>query len=393
MFRLKFNKNLIKSFCTKSKVKEFEKRLNTTEPSEDYASIEQYSKIFNEKISKQNVEIANKLNDIFANDTGNTGTKVFAAINEINRINLNNTSTMLSVFLNQILKYNDSVRLFIQQSEKKNNKSHFYILLTAMFAWIFGGVYLWKQYKKSINYDTYFEKMLKEYYDICPNKYKLDKEYPLFTGSDYIANIVNFVGYTNIAILGPKGVGKTQAMHNYCMKGWNKDNLVIYIDLNNIGNNNLKKIIVDTIVLDDRFKKGEKFYNIIYNKIKEKEAIIVFDNYNHKRDETLVFDNHDYINSNTKWKSIIVSENNEMYERAINSNIEVKYVQHIQSNTYKNFLYDKISNYCRKKTQYTNLELFTSDNINTLFDSFAFFSFEDLEMYLKLNNTIKCNIT
>ena len=41
-------------------------------------------------------------------------------VNEINKINLNNSSELLQVFLNKILKYNDSVRLFIQQSERKN---------------------------------------------------------------------------------------------------------------------------------------------------------------------------------------------------------------------------------------------------------------------------------
>jgi hypothetical protein len=393
-----FIKQIKFNFCNinKSKAnKDFEKRLNSTDPlPEDYANIEQYSKIFNEKIYKQNVEITNKLNEIFSQD-GNTSTKVFTAVNEINRINLNNTSTMLSVFLNQILKYNDSVRLFIQHSERKGGKSNTYLLLTALFIWLFGGIYLYNQYRDSINYDSFVDNMLKAYYDNSPLLNKLDPEYPIFNDFDYIGSIINFVGNNNITLIGAKGIGKTEAIKALCTKNWDKDNLYIYLDLNTqSGDSCLKKFVVEKLLEGSKFNRyptTDVFYKSVFDRLNQREAVFIFDNYNHKRDEKFLFSNVDFIKSNKSWKSVIIADNNAIYEKAITNDIEIKYISFTQSNNFKSYLFDKVSNFCRKKTKYTNLELFHSDNLNQVYDNFAYFSYGDLVKYLEFNSTLKSN--
>jgi hypothetical protein len=400
---LKLNKNLLYklnrfNFCNKSKgTKEFEKRLNTTDPlPEDFANIEQYSKIFNEKIYKQNVEITNKLNEIFSQD-GNTGTKVFTAVNEINRVNLNNTSTMLGVFLNQILKYNDSVRLFIQHSERKGNKSNSYILLTAILAWLFGGIYLYKLYIESINYDSYFENMLKNYYDTSPDRYKLELDYPAYNDSEYISSIINFIGFNNIVLIGPKGTGKTEAIKSYCTKNWNRDNLLVYIDLNTInhsGERSFDKVVIDkpNAGLGEKIQRRDIYYKVIFEKLKSKDAVFVFDNYDHQRDKDFLFNNLEYFKTSKNWKSITISDNNNIYPDAAVNDMGIKYVSFTQGNNFKSYLYDKISNYARKKTKFSNTELFTFDNLGQIYDNFAYFSFADLQNYLELNSSLKSNI-
>jgi hypothetical protein len=399
---LKGNKHLYKlfkfNFCSpKSKGnKEFEKRLNSTDPlPEDYANIEQYSKIFNEKIYKQNLEITNKLNEIFTQDgNANIGTKVFTAVNEINRINLNNTSTMLQVFLNQILKYNDSVRLFIQHSERKGSRSNSYILMTALFVWVFGGIYLYNQYKQSVNYDHFFENMLKNYYDNSPERYKLETDLPVYNDSEYIGSIVNFVGAGNLILIGASGIGKSEAMRSFCTKQWNKDNLYIYFDLNtrpHSGDNcRFDKLVIKA--LGDGYNKLDRsdiFYTTLFEKLKDKEAVFVFDNYKHERDECFLFNNIEFFKNNKNWKSITVADNNDIYQQGITNDMGIKYISFSQSGNFKSYLFDKISNYCRKKVKYTNLELFTSDNLNGIYDNLAYFSYGDLQKYLEFNSTIR----
>ncbi len=112
--------NTINSSSLEKKLK---KRVNsiTKNENDDYSSVKQYIKVINKRVNKQNLHLSKKFVDIFKEDNQASSAKIFTAINELNKINLNNSSALVQVFPEQTLKYNDSVRIFIQQSEKKSS--------------------------------------------------------------------------------------------------------------------------------------------------------------------------------------------------------------------------------------------------------------------------------
>jgi hypothetical protein len=392
--------------------KEFEKKLNSVskQDDEEFSSIEQYMKIFNDKIYKQNVELTNKLSEIFKEEgsgvsggsSSTSGAKIFTAVNEINKINLNNSSKLLQVFLNQILKYNDSVRLFIQQSERKNTRFNYLVPLTLFFLWVCGSLYLYSFYKRNfINYDKLFDNIVKFYNDEAPKLFKINIKFPIYDDHKNVTNLLNFDAYKHIVLIGPHSIGKSESVKHFCLSQALKDVLSIYIDLNTIGEvQNFKNIVRNKLV--ENYKGNDiSLINIdkittdltsheLFEFLKSKNVYFVFDNYNHERDHQKVFDHSiPSITNNSNWKSLIVSSNNEIYENATKNNLEVKYVNFIQTRTFKNYLVEKLNTFVKKRVDYSNLELFSEENINTLFKHFYYFSYDDLFRFIEANNSIQ----
>lgn len=397
--------------------KEFEKKINSVskQDDEEFTSIEQYMKIFNDKIYKQNVELTNKLSEIFKEEvspngssTNTSGAKIFTAVNEINKINLNNSSELLQVFLNKILKYNDSVRLFIQQSERKNTRFNYLVPLTLFFIWICGSIYIYSFFKKNfINYDKLFDNLIKFYNDEAPKLFKINIKFPIFDDHKNVTNLLNFDAYKHIVLIGPQSIGKSESVKHFCLSQALKDVLAIYIDLNTVGElQDFKNIIIKKLV--ENYKGNDiSLFNTCMDKIifsqmnsyqlfeflKSKNMYFVFDNYNHERDQERVFlYSIPNITNISNWKSLIVSSNNQIYENATKNNLEVKYVNFIQTRTFKNYLVEKINTYAKKRVDYSNLELFSEENINCLFKHFYYFSYDDLFRYIEANNSVQSNI-
>lgn len=374
---------------------EFEKRLNTLSTSEpnDIENVEQYVKIFNDKIYKQNLDLTNKLNDIFKDDTPST-TKIFTAINEINKINLNNSSKLLQVFLNQILKYNDSVRLFIQQTQRKNNKYNFLTPITILLIWICGGIFLYNQFKhKLVNYDNLIEKAIREYTDSASEIFKLNKKFPINDDHKNITNSINFDQFNNLVLIGPSGIGKSESVKHFCFTQNQKDVVTFYIDLNSEKtHNNLHELITSKIL---SFSKNEisntdAFSKHLINHLNSKQVLFVFDNFNFNRDNQIYFEKFNQnIKNNTIWKSIVITNNNNIYEKSVRNNLGIKYINFTQTRNFKNYLLEKINIFTKKRTEFSNLETFKEENLNSIYKNLFYFSYNDMISYLASNSNVE----
>jgi hypothetical protein len=394
--------------------KEFEKRVNsiTKNENDDYSSVEQYMKVFNEKVYKQNLDLSNKLVDIFKEDNQASGAKIFTAINEINKINLNNSSALLQVFLNQILKYNDSVRLFIQQSEKKSSKYSSLIPLSMFLIWISAGIFIYSFYKMStFNYEKVSENLFKSYNDNAAKLFKIDVAFPIFDDHKSVINTINFDEYNHIVLIGPKAIGKTESVKHFCLSQCLKDNLALYVDLNNTEAVNditqfqrlvRNKLIEnytgkDITIANASIVNSDEFAKKLVEYLKTKRVYFVFDNYNSERDHSKLFNIAiSSIKENRGWKSLVISDNNEITKTAISNNLTVKYINFIQTRSFKNYLVEKLNTYCKKRVEYSNLDLFTEENMSSLYKNFYYFSFKDLNDYLRGNSSIEskmlCNM-
>jgi hypothetical protein len=390
--------------------KEFEKRVNTIAKNEndDYSSVEHYMKVFNEKVYKQNLDLSNKLSEIFKEDTQPSGAKIFTAINEINKINLNNSSALLQVFLNQILKYNDSVRLFIQQSEKKSSRYSSLIPLSIFLIWISAGIFIYSFLKnRNFNYEKVFENLCKNYNDNASKLFKIDVSFPIFDDHKNVTNSINFDEHSHIVLIGPRALGKTESVKHFCLSQCLKDNLALYIDLNTSESIDdvakLERLVRNKLIenytgkeishVNASIVQSDEFARKLNEYLRSKRVFFVFDNYNMDRDKTKIFNIAiPSITEKRGWKSLIISDNNEIVKNAITHNLTVKYLNFIQTRSYKNYLVEKLNTYCKKRVEYSNLELFTEDNMNLLFKNFYFFSFKDLADYLDGNNSIKSKL-
>ena len=390
--------------------KEFEKRVNsiTKNENDDYSSVEQYMKVFNEKVYKQNLDLSNKLVDIFKEDNQASGAKIFTAINEINKINLNNSSALLQVFLNQILKYNDSVRLFIQQSEKKSSKYSSLIPLSMLLIWISAGIFIYSFYKMStFNYEKVSENLFKSYNDNAAKLFKIDVAFPIFDDHKSVINTINFDEYNHMVLIGPKAIGKTESVKHFCLSQCLKDNLALYVDLNNTEAVNditqFQRMVRNKLIENYTGKdltsanasivNSDEFAKKLVEYLKTKRVYFVFDNYNSERDHSKLFDIAiGSIKEIRGWKSLVISDNNEITKSAISNNLTVKYINFIQTRSFKNYLVEKLNTYCKKRVEYSNLDLFTEENMNSLYKNFYYFSFKDLNDYLHGNSSIESKI-
>ena len=70
---IKFTKKLFSENNSEKLSKNFEKRINSVKPDEEdeehYSNIEQYMKVFNERVYKQNSDLTQKLTEIFKENT------------------------------------------------------------------------------------------------------------------------------------------------------------------------------------------------------------------------------------------------------------------------------------------------------------------------------------
>ncbi len=379
---------------------QFEKQINSVTDTEDNQSMDQYLKTFNDKVYKQNVELTNKLVDIFKDETP-SGAKIFTTVNEINKINLNNSLSLLQVFLNQILKYNDSVRLFIQQSEKKNSRYSGLIPLTILFLWACGLVYLYSFYRQNyINYNKTFDMLIKNYNDNGSTSYKIKIKYPILDDHKNVTNFITFDTNRHIVLIGPNSMGKTESVKHYCLRQSLKDIFTVYIDLNSVcggGENFDIKELVKAALLE-KYKNNELSFMMndenvtfrLFDYLSNRNMCVVFDNYNHSRDEKRVMNSSvPFMKSNINWKSLIVASDNELLEKAVESKLEVRYLNFVQTKAFKSYLVEKLNSYCKKKVEFSNLELFNDDNIMSLYKNFYYFSFDDLFGHLDLNSSVE----
>jgi hypothetical protein len=387
--------------------KNFEKRVNSVKAEQDneehYLNIEQYMKVFNERVYMQNADLTQKLTDIFKDNEVPSGSKIFATVNEVNKINLNNTSKLLQVFLNQVLKYNDSVRLLMQAKEKKGSKINILIGPSIILLWICAAIFIYLFLKDFlINKDRIYENLIKNFNDEIINRMKIHIKYPIHDDHKNFTNLLNFDLHKNIVIIGPKSTGKSESAKHFCLTKGMKDVLSVYIDLNIISEKEFA-LIINSILFEyynesfwhkskSNLLSLDNAQNLI-SFLKKKNVYFVFDNYIQERDYNRVFySSMPNILSNLNWNSIIISDNNQVYETALERNIEIKYVDFNQTRTFKNYLFEKINSFAKKKVDYSNLEHFNEENIALLYKSLYYFSFQDLFNYIESNDTIKSKI-
>ena len=262
-----------------------------------------------------------------------------------------------------------------------------------------------------MNLEKTFDNMVKFYNDQAPKYFKINIKFPIFDDHKNVTNALNFDMHKHILLIGPHSIGKTESVKHFCLTQSLKDVLTIYIDLNtlNIGgaaaDSEFNSTLLHNIVRDKLIEnyEGKDITSLnrevfltqevsikLFEYLKTRNVYFIFDNYNHKRDAELVM-NHSLPNivNNSNWRSLVVSDNNEVYRTSLENNLEVKYVNFVQTRTYKNYLVEKLNSFVKKRVEFSNLELFDEENINNLFKNFYYFSYEDLFRYLEANNSIE----
>jgi hypothetical protein len=381
---------------------QFDKRINQiSNTTEDISSIEQYVKTFNDKVYKQNLELSNKLQELFQ-DESKSGAKIFTAVNEINKINLNNSATLLDVFLKQILKYNDSVRLFIKQNEKKYTRYNYMYPWTLAIVWLCVGAYFYEIFiRKRVRTEAIIERMIKNYLEFSPQFFKTNKVIPIFDDHKNITNSINFDLSSNLVLIGPEAMGKTESINYFCLSQNQKDSLTIYINLDKIGlRHSFQKVVSTTLSKNSEivnsenieFLHSEEFCSKLLDILSTRSQVtFIFDNYRNSRDENFIFEKALPAIRNVKaFKSVTLANNNEIYKKAKFNNVQVKYLNFSSTRAFKNFLVEKINSYLKKRIEFSNVELFNEENLKSLFEQEYFFSFDDLQKYISKNNSLQC---
>lgn len=347
------------------------------EEKDDPKSIESFLKIFNTKMYKQNLELSNKLYDLFnntSNDSKINESKVFVAINEINKVNIDNTSKLLKMFLSEVLKNQNKLlsnkKMLLHNNYNVINMSIKYLLLVCIFIWLI--VNITKKYDMNSSLLSLISKntldniafeIIKVCSDNNSNCFFYDtseEELNIFSNTDVQAVLDNSLTLnSNLFLIGDKCIGKTKSLLNYIKKqsidNITKSNInnVFYIDLKkqntkdiknefdflikifsfNLNNHNKNKstLIKETtnLIDEEKIKLIEKVDTLIneskilniYN-----DTSKYFPTYN--KNKLLIIDNFEY-NANNNILDIINKLNHLNYKIVLSSNSSFNIERHL----------------------------------------------------------------
>jgi hypothetical protein len=385
---------------------------------EDIRSVEVFIKNFNSKIYKQNVELTNKIHELFTSDLSEKNeeineknsnsnsninhAKLFVAINEINNVNLNNISRLLKLFLMEVLRRRNDGPQQDTSSSNNNTILFLFMLLTALVAYSF-----------YYNAEKSNSRLVTKLVDSFLNPELLEHQLslinlPLFeriqipTSFGSTATIQN----KNLILIGKRGIGKSVSLIDYCLKESSKGNIVIYADLRkgydwskiNSDEDLLREIIIKATPNINIVKKLAKLshqdMNVITKEflhlIENQNIQIVFDNFNYEEDHKLLQLTH-YFNLKN-FKTIIASNCSlKLHFGILNSNFsnyKIKYLE-INEINFKKYLVDKVNKYMKLKLEKVGADKFDAYNIMVLKDLIGSFDFFHLNEYIDSNTSIK----
>lgn len=389
----------------KEATESFLDRINDIDSAEkdDIRSIEGFIKNFNSKIYKQNLELTNKIQDMFS-DNSNNHVKLFSAINEVNKVNINNTSKLLKIFLEEILK---------QQKSQSNNKSSSSSNSFGIFSLIIllgGSFALYQLYN---NFDKSTARLAAKVYDAFLKPEILSHEVdnvtlPLFEKLTIPTTLGNTaqVNNKNLILIGNRGIGKSESLKNYTLKELEKDNLVIYVDLRKgykwdsiLSEEDLiKEVLLKSTPKIETLKKisglNEAQHSILAREflslIEGKSVQIVFDNFEVDEDFKLLtlIQQLNYKNI----KTIIASNTLAKLQYALlNTNFNNYQIRQLSINesNFKKYLIDKVNKYVKIKLEKVTCDKFDQYNFTLFKEVVGTINFYQIYDYIDSNTTIK----
>jgi hypothetical protein len=381
---------------------------------EDLKSVESFVKNFNNRVYRQNMDLTNRIFELFnpaKNETGEKNeenpninhVKVFVAINEINKVNLNNLSKLMKLFLVETLKSQKDGG----KEEDTIGTNNYNILVFLVLLAAFGVYQYYNIYENSSSriarklLDSFLKPVFLEHQLSLINLPLFEKiQIPTSFGST--AQIHN----KNLILIGKRGIGKSVSLIDYCLKESGKGNIVIYADLRkgydwskiNSDEDLLREIIIkatpDINVVKKLAKLNHADMNIITKEflhlIENQNVQIVFDNFNYEEDKKLLQLTH-YFNLKN-FKTIISSNCSlKLHNGILNSNFsnyKIKYLE-INEVNFKKYLVDKVNKYIKLKLEKVGADKFDSYNTMVLRDTIGSFDFFHLNEYIDSNTSIK----
>ena len=343
-------------------------------------SIEQYLKIFNNKVYKQNIELTNKIQSIFTDQSTpeNENIKTFLAISEINKININNTTKLLRLFLVEVLKSNQNKSNTGKDKSKGN--AFMYILLSINSVLLGMILYLLFSYSKN-RLRNLSQNILNSLLNIEDNlkSNKLLKEQLVILVEHQISNILkdNFTK-NNLFVFGERNSGKSVSLIKYAQSEILKGNLVIYCNLfdsfcseeikseidlikNSLINNLIQKGSFNNAELIKSLNSTDRNnFSIILDEISQlkgekKRQLLILDNFTTKDSHLLSFIEQ----LNNRGFKVIISSNNsiEVRENIYKNNLTSYHIDYLDTKRE-----DIIKNITENKKKY----VFYSDEIEKL---------------------------
>jgi len=332
-FNIKKEKESITAFHSKKekdKSEVFADRINNIEKQdkgreEEFQDIESYLKVLNEKSNQENFEVIKKITEIFKED--NNSVKVFSIVQEINKINLANSSSILKTFLSNVLKYNESFKNYLEETNKINRRYKYLVPISLFIFSLIGVLYLKSQITFKSNKVAL--KVVNNYFDNLKYLFKLNIKFPIFNDHRNLTNSILFNDNNMLVIIGPYGVGKTESIKNYCFRESQNGRFLIYIDLKSekYRNKGIQQILSDRLVEEVKpdswlsfqlntvmLRLGyslntDTFYNEIMKCLNDKDVTIILDNYTDEQDNQLVFSNLQFFKNHNLNVMILCSSN------------------------------------------------------------------------------------
>jgi len=211
--------------------------LNKITDLKDGKDIDTYLKVFNNKLYKQNLELANKIQQIFnEGQSDENNIKLFIVVNEINKVNINNVCKLFRIFLNETLK----VTFKNSNHIKKEGKSSFnYIFLfMLLFNTSLLSFLLYLLYNdRSINIFNLSNSLVQSFEKFEASSLLKDT-HPLFKVPYDIPKPSSHI--KNLILIGEASSGKSSSLIRHLKKEHDNGAFIVYADLSK--NFNYEKI-------------------------------------------------------------------------------------------------------------------------------------------------------
>lgn len=239
---------------------------------------EEELKSLNESLQAENYQLAKKVRNILDSSSSDE-VKTINIVNEINNVNIKTTEQLLTIHQKYVFGYNYNFIEFVLVSYERiisvfSPRTVFFLL----------SFYLgYKFYQNRFSNKKVAEpsEILKYYRDNYETVFKQDTILPAFLDHKNITNLL--VGGRFFLLNGPKGVGKSYSIKNYCQVESSKDTVVIYKDLNTIEIiENPYEFIVSNII--ETYKKGHgrdivADYSKVFEELRGRRTIFVLDHF------------------------------------------------------------------------------------------------------------------
>lgn len=335
----------------------FMEGLNKISDLKDGKDIDSYLKVFNNKLYKQNLELTNKIQQIFNEGSDENNIKLFIVINEINKVNINNVCKLFRIFLNEIVKVSFKNSTHIKKESKGGfNYIFLFIILlnTSLLSFL---IYLVYQ-DKSLNVFSIASNLIQSIENFETSGLLRDS-HPLYKVLYDIPKPSTHI--KNLILIGETSSGKSSSLIRYLKKEHENEGFVIYADLSKnfdyqklteaSSETDLLNLCIVNSLLNKKNPKDAKLIskltklnsaqvNEVVSQMDEllsekKKRILVIDNISQDK-YNLIIKHLNKLNSNYKFTTILCSNSSLELQKEISTenliNYQVSYLNYNREN-------------------------------------------------------------